>query len=292
MIVASSEYKYGRVSMHRLKLKFFAVLILLLLVSLAGNTAYAQLKEPEVESISEPRTPLSEGYHNSIGVDVVINNFGFGLGGNYGRVVAPYTEITFRTGITGIRDVSEQNFQSFITGQQIIPNKYKRAFGFPFLLGLKQRIFARQVEDNLRFFVSGSGGPAMAFTYPYLRDTNDPNGFRDFRVTPQGFLVPVEGINDFFSGWSNGETHWGLSGELKIGVDIGSDFGTQTTVEFGYFFYYFEEGLQIMEPYQPWGYTDNGEPIEVNEEGERNRFEEPQKYFGTPQIKITFGGMW
>lgn len=275
-----------------LKGKIYSVFLVLILIGLAASPSHAQLEEPEIEEIAQPKTPLSEGYHNSWGVDVMLNNFGFGLGASYGRVLAPYTELTFSAGITGLRDVSEQNFQSFITGQQIIPNKYKRAFGFPFLLGLKQRIFARQIEDNLRFFVSGAGGPAMAFTYPYLRDTNDPNGFRDFQLTPQGFLVPVEGINDFFSGWSDGETHWGLNGELKIGVDIGSEFGTRTTVEFGYFFYYFEQGLQIMEPYQPWGYNENGEAVELNDEGERNRFEGPQKYFGTPQIKITFGGMW
>lgn len=274
--------------MYKLRVKLYAALTLTVLLIFTANITYAQLEEPDVEKISQPKTPLSEGYHNSLGVDVMVNNFGFGIGGSYGRVIAPYTELTFSTGITGLRDVSEQNFQSFLTGQQIIPNKYNRAFGFPFLLGLKQRIFARQVEDNLRFFISGAGGPAMTFMYPYLRDTNNPNGFRDFQLTPQGFLVPVEGINDFFTGWSDGETHWGLNGEIKIGVDIGSEFKTRTTVEFGYFFYYFQNGLQIMEPFRPTEYTEDGRPVEETKEP----FYDAQKYFGTPQIKITFGGMW
>lgn len=267
------------------------IVLLILILGLTGSTAYAQLEEPEVVKISDPRTPLSEGYHNSLGVDVMINNFGFGIGGTYGRVVGPYTEVTLHGGITGIRDVSEQNFQSFLTGQQIIPNKYKRGFGFPFLLGVKQRIFPRQVEDNLRFFVSAGGGPAMALMIPYLRDNNNPNGFRDFRLTDRGFLVPVEGVNDFFSGWSDAESKWGLNGEIKIGVDIGREFGTRTTVEFGYFFYYFDPGLQIMEPYRPYGYNEEGFPVE-QVDGERREFYDSQKHFGTPQIKITFGGMW
>lgn len=278
--------------------KFYLPLAILVLVGLAANTSYAQLEEPEVVEIAEPKTPFSEGYHNSLGVDVMVNNFGFGIGGTYGRIIAPYTELTLRAGITGIRNDSEQNFQSFLTGQQIIPNKYKRAFGFPFSLGLKQRVFARQVEDNLRFFVSGAAGPAMAFTYPYVRD-QDGNGFRTFRATEDGFLVPIERVNDFFSGWSNGETHWGLNGEIKIGVDIGSDFDSRTTVEFGYFFYYFKQGLQIMEPFQPVTneqgqplYNEQGFPVERDENGERNPFISAQKYFGTPQIKITFSGMW
>lgn len=272
--------------------KLLPVVVIILLLGSVVNVAVAQIEEPEVIELPDPKTPLSEGYHNALGFDIVLNNFGFGIGGTYGRVVGPYTELTFRTGITGLRDASEQNFQSFLTGQQIVPNKYKRALGFPFLLGVKQRLFAQQVDDNLRFFVSAAGGPALAFTYPYLRDTNRPNGFRDFQVTPNGFLAPVERINDFFSGWSEGETHWGYNGALKIGVDLGSKFDSRTTIEFGYFFYYFTDGLQLMEPYKPFGYNNEGEPIEVNQNGERNPFYDAQKYFGTPQIKFTFGGMW
>jgi hypothetical protein len=208
-------------------------------------------------------------------------------------MVAPFTEVTFRTGITGIRDASEQNFQSFLTGQQIVPNKYKRGLGFPFLLGVKQRLFARHIEDNMRFFVSAAGGPALAFTYPYVSDTvvpeyGEPNGFRDFQVGPNGFLYPVERVNDFFTGWSEGETTWGYSGAIKIGVDLGSEFDSRTTIEFGYFFYYFSDGLQIMEPYKPTEYNADGEPIFES----RVEFFDAQKYFGTPQIKFTFGGMW
>ena len=218
----------------------------------------------------------------------MINNFGFGIGGTYGRFVAPYTELTFTTGITGLRDASEQSFQSFFTGQQIIPNKFKRGFGFPFLFGLKQRLFAKHIEDNLRFFVSGAAGPAMAFTYPYVQD-EDNNGFRTFALTQQGFLLPQEQVNDFFSGWSNGETHWGFNGAIKVGFDIGSSFSSETTVEFGYFFYYFKQGLQIMEPFRPTEFNQNtGLPVDETKEP----FFDDQEYFGTPQIKITFGGMW
>jgi len=269
-----------------LKARYYSLLVIFLLLGFAANTAYAQLEEPEVVELPDPKTPLSEGYQNSLGFDVFINNFGFGIGGTYGRVVGPYTELTFRTGITGIRDASEQNFQSFITGQQIVPNKYKRAFGFPFMVGMKQRLFARHIDDNLRFFVSGAAGPAMAFTYPYVDDRNQ-DGFRTFRLTDQGFLLPVEQVNDFFTGWKDGETHWGYSGEIKIGVDLGSSFSSRTTIEFGYFFYYFKDGLQIMEPRKPTVYdTSDGFPAGSTE------FFDAQKYFGTPQIKFTFGGMW
>jgi len=276
-----------------------AVVALALLSIAVTDKAYAQLEEPDVVEMPQPKTPLSEGFRNSLGFDAFVNNFGFGIGGYYSRVVGPYTQLTFRTGITGIRDVSEQNFQSFLTGQQIIPNKYKRAFGFPFLFGVKQRLFAERIDDSFRFFVSAGAGPAMAFTYPYINDANN-NGFRDFAAIPVGngqtILDPIERVNDFFTGWKSGETHWGFNGEIKVGVDLGSTFGSQTTIEFGYFFYYFDQGLQIMEPFKPYGYTEPsdgfpGFPIE-EQNGQRNSFNAAQKYFGTPQIKFTFGGMW
>lgn len=270
---------------------FLVALALVLTVDVLSNTAQAQLEEPEVVESPDPKTPVTEGYSNEIGFDIMLNNFGFGIGGHFNKVLSDYTEFTFKTGITGLRDVSEQTYQSFFTGNRTIPNKYKRAFGFPFLFGLEQRIFANKIQDSFRVYVGAAAGPAMAFTYPYLDDV-DGNGFRTLQIDQNGFIVGAERINDFFTGWGDGSTEWGYSGELKIGADIGSSFGTRTKIEFGYFFYYFDQGLQIMEPYQPFGYDDSGNPIAVDENGNRNPHFDAQKYFGTPQIKFTFGGMW
>lgn len=271
-----------------------ALLLVLLVGAVSIQMAEAQLKEPEVRRVDSPLTPLSEGYHNSLAVDIMLNNFGFGVGGRYSKVVGPYTELTFQTGITGIRDVSEQNFQDFFTGQRTIPNKYKRALGFPFLFGIERRLFADAISDNFRFFIASSAGPALAFTYPYVDDT-DNNGLRttvvQTSVSGQQFAFPTEDINDFFTGWSKGETDWGFTGELKFGVALGDNFKRQTTIEFGYFFYYFNQGLQLMEPRRVVSYRlDETTGLGVIDETEP--FFDAQKYFGTPQISVTFGGMW
>lgn len=235
--------------------------------------------------LPQPRTPQSENKSNFLGFDIMVNNFGFGIGGQYARVLGPFTQLTFETGITGIRDVSEQTYTDPFFGQQIIPNKYKRAMAFPFMVGLKRRFFARKISDNFRFFLSMSGGPVLAFVYPYVNDS-DNNGYRTTQLTGGGYPVPVERINDFFSGWKDGDTQWGAAGELKVGVDIGENFSKLTTVEFGYYFYYFDKGIQMMEPYQPTNYNEQG--ISIGQEP----FMDAQKYYGTPQITLTFGGMW
>ena len=255
--------------------------------------ANAQLKEPEVIDNPDSVTPYGQGFKNRWGVDILINNFGFGLTGNYARLVGPYTEITFKAGITGLRDVSEQNFQDFFTGRQVIPNKFNRAFAFPILIGFKKRLFADYISDNLRFFASTSAGPAMAFVYPYL-DDRDGNGFRTLARTPEGFVVPTEPLNDFFTGWSDGFTTWGGAGEIKLGVDLGTKFKSQTTIEFGYFFYYFAGGIQILEPNKP-ARDALGNPI-FDDTGIVETSEDPgfaaRKFFGTPQISVIIGGLW
>ncbi|MDR8393585.1 hypothetical protein NC796_20700 [Aliifodinibius sp. S!AR15-10] len=272
-----------------------SVVTLLLGLSLVLDPApsFGQTQEPDVIPLPEPRTPLSEGKHNSLGFEVMINNFGFGIGGHYSRVLGPFTQLTFETGITGIRDVSEQTFTDPFFGQQIIPNKYNRAMAFPFMFGLKKRFFAQKISDNFRFFVAGSGGPVLAFVYPYFNDSNG-NGFRDNFIinTDNGPVRRTESVNDFFSGWKDGETQWGMAGEFKVGVDIGENFSKLTTVEFGYYFYYFTEGIQMMEPRRP--VINNQGQYVPNPDGTlaSEPFFDAQKYYGTPQITLTFGGMW
>ncbi len=263
----------------------FLPLVLLLSTLWGLDDARAQLKEPEVKKQEAPMTPLSEGRPNGFDINIMLNNFGFGIGGEYTRAIGSFTELTLRTGITGIRDVSEQSFQDFFTGQRIIPNKYKRAIGFPILIGVERRLFARKIADNFRFFASGSAGPALAFVYPYVNDT-DRNGLRTSFINRFGQIQFTETINDFFSGWKQGDTMWGATGEVKLGVAFGKEFKKQTTIEFGYMFYYFDQGIQIMEPRRIVSYSNEGFISETDE------FFEPQKYFGTPEITISFGWMW
>lgn len=282
----------------RIKTTLLIPLLLVIFIFGVGIPfSQAQLKEPEVIDEANPLTPYGQGLNNRWGVNLLINNFGFGLTANYARVVSPFTEITVKTGITGLRDVTEQNFQDFFTGRQIIPNKFNRALAFPLLVGVKQRLFANKVADNFRFFFSASAGPAVAFVYPYLNDTFREDGFRTFGINNVGQLQPVETINDFFSRWGDGSTEWGGAGEIKLGVDLGSNFKKQTTVEIGYYFYYFNQGIQILEPGAPQ--TDaNGRPLIDPNTGLTIPSTDPdagfddQKYFGTPQISIIFGGFW
>ncbi len=268
----------------------YLTLFSLLLVFLIPSRGTSQTLEPEVQEIIPNITNIRNQYDSGFGFNIVMNNFGFGLGGEYRTVVAPRTELLASLRATGLRDASEQTFTDVFFGQQIIPNKYQRAFSFPLLLGMRHRLFSDIIQDDYRFFVSASMGPAMAFTYPYFQDVND-NGYRE------QFQTFYEPVNDIFTGWGKGDWHMGGTGEIKIALDIGSNFSRLNSIEFGYFFYYFPDGIQMMMPYQP-KLRESVQPGQsqfiIDENGDLvlEPFYDAQSFFGSPQITFSFGWLW
>lgn len=269
--------------------------ILLSVIILLGTaTLKAQVVEPEMRQVERTVTTLNENYSNGLGFDFVINNFGFGLGGEYRRVMATQTEAVATLRISALRDVSEQTFTDFYWGQQIVPNKYQRVLSFPLMVGIRQRLFAGRVQEEYRFFVSATAGPVAAFSFPYFNDLNN-NGYRETGFESQN-VIP-EPINDILTGWSDGEWHLGGAGEIKFGVDFGRNFARVSSIEFGYYFNYFPDGIQVMMPKQPRlreNPSQGQNPFMFDEQGRLilDPFFEPQSFFGSPQITLTFGRLW
>lgn len=273
-------------------------LLVMAWIGMGVTSVVAQIEEPPVLSTADPKTPQDEGVRNGVGLDIMFNNYGFGIGAEFRRVLSPMREAYLSLGATGLRDVSEQTFTDFFFGQQIVPNKYQRGFSLPMLVGLRQRFFARQVGDNYRFYLSAGVGPVLAFTYPYFVDEN-ANGYReDLREFGISYVEP---INDVFSGLGDGSWHWGAAGELKINLDMGSRFAKLSSIQFGYLFYYFGTALQMMEPNRPArrsGALPGEFPFQTqpNGTGGTELAMEPanraQQFFGTPQIRLVFSRMW
>lgn len=279
--------------------KLLKILPLLLVFSLAG-TIQAQVLEPDVQRLEREVSTLKDNYGTGFGFNFVMNNFGFGAGTEFRTVIAPQTELTASLRLTGLRDPSEQTFTDFFFGQQIIPNKYQRAFASPLLLGFRHRLFPDVMQENYRLFLSASIGPAVAFAFPYFNDRSG-NGYRFTGnelelVDDTLFRIEPDRVHDIFTGWSEGEWHWGGAGEFKVGLDIGSNFARLNSIEFGYFFYYFPDGIQIMMPNQPVFRTDLPRPdiVQTDESGAYvfESFFDKQSYFGSPQITFTFGWFW
>ena len=276
----------------RFKSSLFCLSAILFGLILLGSVheVKAQVQEPELIGYGEPKSPFSENLRNGMMFQISVNNFGAGVFGQYDRSFSPQLDGFLKFGFTGLRDVSEQTFTDYFFGQQVIPNKYQRGLAIPVMGGVRHRLFARQVQDNYRFYVGGSAGTVFAFTFPYFKDFNE-NGYRE------RFIDYFENTNDVFSGWKNGSWHVGLSGEATIGIDFGTNFAKISRLQFGYLFFYFPEALQMMMPNQPILVTNPGPdqyPYELNPDGslKMQPFFGKQSYFGSPTITLSFGRMW
>lgn len=272
------------------RILLFATVLLTGLSIFQVVAAQTEITEPDLMREERVSTPLNRHYQSGLTFDIIVNNFGFGIGGQYRRVLAPQMEGIFNMRITGLRDASEQTFTDVFFGQQVVPNKFQRAFAFPAMIGLRKRLFSNTVQEQYRFFITASAGAVAAFSYPYFNDRND-NGYRE------QFNDNFEQVNDIFTGWSDGDWHFGGVGEFKIGVDVGRNFSNVTSIEFGYYMNYFPGGIQMMTPTQPDLRENIGpgeSPFQLGQDG--NILLEPyfdaQKFFGTPQITITFGSLW
>src|SRR6056297_1160402 len=108
-------------------MKLFRISILItalftVLGALHMVTAQTQIEEPELIMEERVSTPLNRHYQSGLTFDFVVNNFGFGIGGQYRRVLAPQMEGIINLRITGLRDASEQTFTDVFFGQQVVPN--------------------------------------------------------------------------------------------------------------------------------------------------------------------------
>ena len=255
----------------------------------------AQYGEPEIQEIIQPKNLYDEGFRRGFGFKFSLNDFGFGVGTQYRIGISSYNEALINFKIAGLRDPSEQTHIDIYFGNRTIASKYKRVITFPTTIGFKHRLFAEQISDNFRVHTSLSIGPSLAVTLPYFQDYNN-NGYREdnFRVGTIG----IEPINDIFQGWDEAEWELGWNGEFVLGIDFGDNFARLQTLQFGYSFFYYDQGLQIMEPFAPrenengeinFGLDDRGLIVYENGMKPSNG---AIKYFGSAQITFIIGWMF
>lgn len=270
--------------------KITPVFLIFLLTLSLSSSLLAQYGEPPVRSIDQPRNLYDEGYKFGLGFSFELSDFGFGVGVQLRKGLSPYTEGLFNIGIKGLRDPSEQTYIDYYIGNRTIPGKYQRVTTFPLSIGLKRRVFARQITDNFRVHTAMSFGPTFAMTTPYFNDIND-NGFRE--SNPAEFSI-YEPVLDIFQGLKDADWKFGWNGDLILGIDFSENFARLQTFQFGYSFYYFKDGLQIMEPFEPirdrYGNILDDEPDGIADGFQRAN--SPTDYFGSAKVTFVFGWMW
>ncbi len=114
-----------------------------------------------------PEKPLEQFPNNQWGVDIMFSEGGFGLGTFY--------RYQFNTNVIGFTDFSiseskddrEVEYYDYYTGETFTIGKVNRVFTLPLNFGIQYRFFERDLEENLRPFITAGIGPNFILTTPY-----------------------------------------------------------------------------------------------------------------------------
>lgn len=125
---------------------------------------------------------------NTLGLDIMFSEGGFGLGGFYRR--------QFSDKLTGFADISlseakderEIEYYDYYTNQMYTVGKQNRVFLIPVNLGVQYRLFENVIYDNLRPYLNAGIGPTMVMTTPYSKEYFDAFGDARLKVAAGGYF--------------------------------------------------------------------------------------------------------
>ncbi len=201
---------------------------------------------------------LRSPYGSGMGLEVVVTNSGFGLGGYYAKAIDNRNSFVLELKIGS--EKSEREVKFFGLGQSFIPDKANYFIRLPVRLGLQRRLWHEYIEDNFRPYVQLAAGPTLGWVYPYFEDDN-ANGEYDSE----------ERRYDGFGSIFKGEFRLGVGGTIGIGANFGENSRLTQGVRIAYSFNYFFDKVRLLEI--------DAEPS-------------PTHFFGTPAISITFGKLF
>jgi len=197
----------------------------------------------------------SIGTNRAWGLQVVLNNSGFGLGTYFSNELSQDVRFSFETSLGAAKDEREVAFFDRF-GRRDVPNKSNYLLEIPLHIGLERRFFPAQIEDNFRPFLLMKAGPLLGWAYPYFEDKND-----------NGKLDDNEPSFDVISGLTRGHIEPGVSVGLFIGAHFGEPQSTSQGVRIGYQLSYYKNKIALLD----------------------QAIKDPSRRIGTPIIAVYFG---
>lgn len=158
----------------------------------------------------------------SWGVDFMFSEGGFGLGTffryNLSRTLTTFVDIS----MSEAKDDKEVEYYDYFTNQTYIPSKKNRVFLVPLNFGLQQRLFANEIDDNLRPYINFGLGPTLVFTTPYSEE--------------------------FFNAFGKAQARYTGGGYFGVGANFGTDNKNLLGVNIRYYVIrFFDRGVENME---------------------------------------------
>ena len=157
---------------------------------------------------------------NSLGFDLMIGESGFGFGGFYRRDIIENLTLFGDISFSEAKDEREIEYIDYY-GQTFTSGKKNRVFQIPITFGAQYRMFANELTDNLRPYITTGVGPTIALTTPYNEE--------------------------FFKAFSYAQPHYAVGGYAGIGANFGIDKSNLIGLSFRYYYIKFlDEGVEIL----------------------------------------------
>jgi len=173
-------------------------------------------ESPEQEFTKPVQSPLDDAW----GVDILLSNNGFGIGGFYRH---QYSRDLFGTVTLGIAESKDDNEVEYYDwyGQSYVPGKINRFLLVPVHVGIQYRLFAEDITDSFRPYVNAGVGPTLVLAAPYEKE--------------------------YFNSLGYARSHYTLGGYIGIGAFFGSDMGSLSGINMRYYFIPFSSGIESLQ---------------------------------------------
>ena len=198
--------------------------VVVTLFSLTAQPAWAQT--PDSSHSSNPSLVDQPTFRNAWGIDVLISNGGFGLGGFYRREFSDEWFGFASLSVSESKDDREVEQFDVYTSTSYVPGKLNRFLVIPLTFGVQHRLFMDDITDNFRPYINAGAGPTMIYVTPFTNITTDDAGFMQFQQV------------DFFKALGKGQPHYTLGGFIGFGANFGTEKSNLLGVNFRYYFTY------------------------------------------------------
>jgi len=164
-------------------------------------------------------------FRNAWGIDILISNGGFGLGGFYRREFSDEWFGFASLSVSESKDEREVEQFDLYTNTSYVPGKLNRFLVLPLIFGIQHRLFKDEITDNFRPYVNAGAGPTMIYVTPFT-NIIETQGARQFEQV------------EFFKALGRGRPHYTLGAFIGFGANFGTEKSNLFGVNFRYYFTY------------------------------------------------------
>ena len=218
-------------------MKSSAVRIVFALLLVASKGGQAQTSQGTVRNLeftspasdSSQKTTADTGselqtFRNAWGIDILISNGGFGLGGFYRREFSDEWFGFASLSVSESKDEREvEQFDYY--GQSYVPGKLNRFLVLPLTFGVQHRLFKDEITENFRPYINAGAGPTMIYVTPSTNITGTPGALQFEQV-------------EYFKALGRGRPHYTFGGFIGFGANFGTEKSNLFGVNFRYYFTY------------------------------------------------------